>query len=379
MKYLVMIDTIKIRIPFSSQPKWVTEARLLQKLDATNGVFVAYNNPSNSFKKLGIYQPRLTYTERPRGYNIKAYELAIEFSAPKLLYSNNFTELRDTDFDAVVEQLKEVLRKTYGVWLFPHQLANAQVGKIDYSKNIVFTDLTPVSTITEILRKADVSRRYDVQHTNFKNGGHVYHIHTNSLDIAFYDKVADLKQSKISEKRSYEKNGYTQLSLLDELEKQKTVSVARLEIRLNGLAKLRNELKAIELDSTDLRFSSLFKTDISRRVLLRHWKNIFDELPKAPYATLGTVEQNLIAYKQAYPYAKPAETSFAVMIAMIRKDHADERYVRNIIEELFGKHIYYRYKRSGRSPPTKTQLKTLLHITETLTVMAPVSIDDYTL
>ncbi len=374
-----MIDTVKIKIPFSSQPKWVTEAKLFQKLDATKGVFVAYNNPSSSYKKLGIYQPRLTYTERPRGYNIKAYELAIEFSAPKLLHSNNFTELKDTDFDAVIEELKEVLRKTYGVWMFPHQLASAQVGKIDYSKNIVFTDLTPVSSITEILRKADISRSYDVQHTNFKNGGHVYHIHTNSFDIAFYDKVADLKQTKISEKRSYEKSGYTQLNLLDELEKQKTVSVARLEIRLNGLAKLRNELKTVGIDSTDLRFSSLFKTEISRRVLLRHWKNIFDELPKAPYATLGTVEQNLIAYKQAYPYAKPAETSFAVMIAMIRKDCDDERYVRNIIEELFGKHIYYRYKRNGRSPPTKTQLKTLLQITKTLTEMIPVSIDDYTL
>lgn len=374
-----MIDTVKIQIPFSSQPKWVTEARLFSNLDATKGVFVAYNNPSSTYKKLGIYQPRLTYTERPKGNYIKSYQLAIEFSAPKLLFNNNFTELKDTDFDTVIEQLKEVLRKTYGVWLFPHQLAKAQVGKIDYSKNIVFDDRTPVSTITEILRKADISRRYDTQHTDFKNGGHVYHIHTNALDIAFYDKVADLRQTKVSEKRSYEKNGYTQLNLLDELEKQKTVSVARLEIRINGVAKLRKELNVIGVDSTDLTFRHLFSTATSRKVLLRHWKNIFDELPKGPFAVIGTVEQNLIAYKQAYPYAKPAETSFAVMLAMIRKDHADERYVRNVIEELFGKHVYYRYKRCGRSPPTQTQLKTLLHIEATLTEMKPVSIDDYTL
>jgi len=374
-----MIDTVKIIVPFSSQPKWVTEARLLQKLDATKGVFVAYNNPSSSYKKLGIYQPRLTYTERPRGSYQKAYELAIEFSAQKLLFSNNFTELKDTDFNAVVVKLAEVLRDTYGVWLFPHIIAKAQVGKIDYSKNIVFDDLTPVSTITEILRKADVSRRYDLQHTNFKNGGHVYHIHINALDIAFYDKVADLRQTKVSEKRSYEKSGYTQLSLLDELDKKKTVSVARFEVRINGVAKLRKELEVIGVDSTDLRFRSLFNTDISRKALLRHWKNIFDELPKAPYATLDTVEQNLIAYKQTYPNAKPAETSMSVILAMIRKDHDDERYVRNLIEELFGKHIYYRYKRNGRSPPTKTQLKTLLLIEATLTAMTPVSIDDYTL
>ena len=370
---------MKIIVPFSSQPKWVTEAKLLQKLDATKGVFVAYNNPSSSYKKLGIYQPRLTYTERPRGSYQKAYELAIEFSAPKLIFSNNFSELKDTDFEIVIGKLAEVLRDTYGVWLFPHIIAKAKVGKIDYSKNIVFNDLTPVSTMTEILRKADVSRRYDLQHTNFKNGGHVYHIHTNALDIAFYDKVADLKQTKVSEKRSYEKSGYTQLSLLDELEKQKTVSVARFEVRINGVAKLRKELEVIGVDSTDLRFRTLFSTEISRKALLRHWKNIFDELPKAPYATLDTVEQNLIAFKQAYPYAKPAETSMSVMLAMIRKDHDDERYVRNLVEELFGKHIYYRYKRNGRSPPTKTQLKTLLLIEDTLMAMKPVSIDDYTL
>lgn len=374
-----MIDTVRIQIPFNSQPKWVAEAKLLQKLDATRGVFVAYNNPSSTYKKLGIYQPRLTYTERPRGNYIKAYELAIEFSAPKLLFNNNFTELKDTDFDMVIKTLSEVLRTTYGVWLFPHKLTTARVGKIDFSKNIVFDDRTPVSTITEILRKADISRRYDVQHTNFKNGGHVYHIHTNALDIAFYDKVADLKQSKVSEKRSFEKNGFTQLSLLDELEKQKTVSVARFEIRTNGLAKLRKELEAISEDSSDLTFRHLFSTDISRKVLLRHWKNIFEQLPKAPFAVLETVEQNLIAYKQTYPNAKPAETTFAVVLAMIRKDHDDERYVRNLIEGLFGKHTYYRHKQSGRSPPTKTQLKTLLFIEATLTDMIPVSIEDYTL
>lgn len=376
-KEVIMIDTVKILLSYNSQPKWVKEAVLFHNLDVNKGVFVAYNNPSTAYKRLGIYQPRLTYTERPRGKNIKSYQLAIEFSAPKLLFGNNFTELTNADFDDVIAKLVKVLRTTYGIWAFSHLLTNAQVSKIDYSKNIVFTDRTPVSTITEILRKADISRTYDVQHTNFKNGGHVYHIHTNALDIAFYDKIADLRQNKISEKRSYEKGGYTQLNLLDELEKQKTVSVARFEIRLNGVTKLRKELATIGVDNTDLSFRALFNTDISRKVLLRHWNNIFDEIPKAPFAVIDSAEQNLVAYKQAYPHAKPAETSFAVMLAMIRKDHSDERYVRNIIEELFGKYTYYRYKRNGRLPPTKTQLKTLLLIKATIMEMEPVNINDY--
>lgn len=373
-----MIDTVKLIICFNSQPKWVTEAKLFAKVDSNKGVFVAYNNPSTTYKKLGIYQPRLTYTERPAGNYKKNRQLAIEFSAPKLMLSNNFSELTDSHFKTVIKKLHEVLRTTYSVWIFPHLLADAIVGKIDYSKNIVFEDRTPISTITEILRKADISRRYDVQRTNFKNGGHVYHIHTNSIDIAFYDKVADLRQNKVSEKRSYEKNGFMQLSLLDELEKQRTVTVGRFEIRINGMAKLRKELKAVNIDSSNLTFRHLFNTDISCRILLRHWKNIFDALPKAPFAVIETVGQNLIAYKQAYPYAKPAETAFAVLLAVLRKDHDDERYVRNLIEELFGKHIYYRYKRNGRSPPTKTQLKTLLQIEATLMAMNPVSIEEYT-
>ena len=55
-----MIDTVKILLTYSSQPKWVTEAKLFTNVDATKGVFVAYNNPSSTYKKLGIYQPRLT-------------------------------------------------------------------------------------------------------------------------------------------------------------------------------------------------------------------------------------------------------------------------------------------------------------------------------
>ena len=369
-----MIDTVKILLTYSSQPKWVTEAKLFTNVDATKGVFVAYNNPSTTYKKLGIYQPRLTYTERPRGRHIKSYQLAIEFSAPKLLFSNNFTELTDTDFDAVIAKLSEVLRTTYGVWAFPHLLASAQVGKIDYSKNIVFDDRTPVSTITEILRKADISRRYDVQHTNFKNGGHVYHIHTNSLDIAFYDKVADLHQEKVSPKRSYENDGYVQMDLLDELDKQKKVSVARMEVRINGLVKLRQELKAVGVE-TDTTFKELFNTDISRKILLRHWSNVFDKIPKIPLDS-DSPESLLINVAKANPDLTLKQALAVAHYQTMLKDH-DERYIRNLAEGMFNPSQYKRFKQKGREPPDPTQLKTLLYVTDTLTAMRPVSIADY--
>ena len=371
-----MIDTIKIVMPFSQRPHWVEKARLMQSLDTNTGVFKAVANPSSAYKKLGVYQPRLTYVERPTGLYSKQYELAIELSLPKLMFGNNFTELTETDFPGVVQELSDRLRKTYNVWLIPSLLENAKVGKIDYSKNIIFTDQTPVSTIVSNMRMANISKVYDVQNTDFKNGGHVYHIHTNSLDIAMYDKVADLKQEKVSPKRSREKDGYTQMSLLDELEQQKRVTVARFEIWLNGVKKIRAELAAIG-STSDITFKEMFKTDISRKILLRHWNNVFDRIPKALLDT-ETPEQLLLNITKANPDVKAREALAIMGMQLLAAKH-EERYVRNLIEGLFTPAQYRRLLQKSREPPSPTQLKTMIQVTNTLTALKPVRIDDYTL
>lgn len=379
MKYLkdvVMIDTIKLVMSYSQRPHWVEKSRLYQSLDTTTGVFKAVANPSSAYKKMGIYQPRLTYTERPTGLSRKTYELAIELSLPKLMYDNNFSELTDSNFAEVVKKLSKVLKDTYSVWLFPHQLEQASVRKVDYSKNIIFTDQTPVSTIVSNMRTANISKVYDVQNTDFKNGGNVYHIHVNSLDVAMYDKVADLKQEKISPKRSREKDGYTQISLLDKLDNQKRVTVARFEVRLNGVRKIRSELIAIG-SASGITFKELFSIEISRKLLLRHWNNVFDRIPKALLDT-DTPEQLLLNVTRAEPDIKAREALAIVGLKLLANNH-DERYIRNLMEGLFTPSQYRRLRQKCREPPNATQLKTLIQVTETLTAMKPVSIDDYTL
>jgi len=371
-----MIDTIKIIVPYSQRPDWFDKARLQRQFDVTNGYFKATANPSNANKALGIYQPRLAYTEKPLGGYTKSYELAIELSLPKLVFSNNFSELSDADFPEVIKKLSETLHTTYNVWLLWHQLEQARVSKIDYSKNIVFNDHTPVSTIVSKMRTANIYKVYDVQKTDFKNGGHVYHIHTNSLDVAMYDKVAELRQSKVSEKRSYEKDGYIQLSLLDELDKHRSTTVARFEIRLNSMKKIRNELKAIGSNS-DITFRELFSTDISRKILLRHWSNIFDLIPKALLDT-DTPEQLLLNIAKADPAMKARE-ALAIMGLRLLANNQEERYVRNLMEGLFTPSQYRRLRQKSREPLNATQLKTLIQVTNTLTAMTPVSIDDYVL
>jgi hypothetical protein len=382
MKYLKvvlgMIDTVKIVLSYSQRPDWFEQARSQRSFDMTTGLFKAVTNPSSGYKKRGIYQPRLTYTERPLGQYRKSYELAIELSVPKLMFGNNFTELTDDTFTDVIKKLSETIRTTYNIWLFPHLLREASVRKIDYSKNIIFTDYTPVSSIVNSMGKADISRVYDTQATNFKNGGHIYHIHTNSLDVAMYDKVADLKQSKVSEKRSYEKDGYTQLSLLDVLDKpKKPVTVARFEVRLNGKRKITNELNVIGVSDSRLTFQEMFSTDISRKILLRHWNNVFDRIPKVPLDG-DTPEQLLLNITKAEPEMKAREALAIVTLKLLSKDH-EERYVRNLMESLFTQSQYRRLRHKSREPPTATQLKMLIQVTNVLTAMTPVSIDEYVL
>lgn len=371
-----MIDTVKIAVPYHTRPEWFDRVAKTTKHIANSGVFISSVYPGNGYKRLGSYLPKLQYVERPATTTReKTYALNIELSLPKLYFGNNFNELTDELFSVVVNKLSERLQNAYDVRISPSEIEQATLSRVDYSKNTIFTDHTPVSTIVGAIETADIAKTYDVQKTDFKNGGLIYHIHTNSIDIVMYDKVADLRQAKVSDKRTHEKDNYSQLNLISEFEKHKNVTIPRWEIRLNNRRSIRKELKAIGARD-DLRFSHLFSTDISRNILLLHWQKILNRIPKADMVA-DTATQILVSHKQADPDMKFAEASALTLMQLIRKEALDERAVRNIIEGLFGTTQYYRLKNKSREPPTKTQLKDLLYITETLTAMKPVSIADF--
>jgi len=368
-----MIDTIKLVIPYTERPKWIYKVRQEHALDAARGVSRTNINPGNTYKVLGLYRPRMTYIERPKPGG-KTFSLNIELSLPKLMYGNNFKELKDTHFDTLTKKLSKVLKDTYGVWLLPDVLANATVSRVDYSKNIVFNDYTPVSTIINSMKTADISKVYDIQATNFKNGGHIHHIHTNSIDIAMYDKVADLKQEKISPKRSHEKDGYSQTDILNIFDNNKSVSVARFEVRLNGVKKIKAELAAIGT-VCGLTFREMYSNQLARTILLKHWNVILDKIPKALLDT-DTPEQLLLNIAKANPSIKAREALAIVGMKLI-KDKQDERYVRNLMETLFSPSQYKRLHKKSNEIPKATQLKTLLKVSEVISKMEPISVYDY--
>jgi hypothetical protein len=141
------------------------------------------------------------------------------------------------------------------------------------------------------------------------------------------------------------------------------------------MAKVRKELEAINANN-NLQFRHVFSTDISRRILLRHLENITETIPKVE-SIASTASQILISHVNTKPEMKFAEASAYTLMRILRNEIQEERAVRNIIEGLFGSGQYARLKKTGRNPVTNTQLSHLLHITETITEMKPISIAEF--
>lgn len=234
-------------------------------------------NPTRKELLEGIYKPRLTLSNRFAGSSTPALMLKIELSLPKLLYGNNFNELQLKDFIRLTQKLAATL-ESMGVQTTPQALAQAPVSAIHYSKNIALTDgSTPYHYIQKI-KESNIKLSLDVNQTDYRNEGHSYKWHSNSYEVAFYDKIRDLEKGIQSSKRTLEKDSALQLSLLDGFKKRKNLEFLRMEVRLNKRQKIKTLFAKLGIKS-DLTFKGLFKPAISKKVLLHYLDEIESKRP----------------------------------------------------------------------------------------------------
>jgi len=291
-------------------------------------------NPTSSELKRGIYKPRLTVTKRINRDGNFDIPLKIEFSIPKLLYGNNFDELTDADFPVVIQKLKAILNEM-GVRMFEHFLVNAPVSSVHYSKNIALTDYTTPYTYLEQLTKLNINKRLDTNRTDFRNEGHSFKYRANSFEIVFYDKIKDLQQAKLSEKRAEEKDNALQLDLFNVLKQRKPFEVLRFEVRLNHRQKISQILKKIgkEVEPT---FLNIFNQDIAKKVLLHYINEIEEAYPPLMF----------------YQYDSPKKlfTNFLIANPKIKLAHALKMLgLRILLEEIGVREFREITKRYGNS------------------------------
>lgn len=275
-----MLDTIAINLRQSDYTVRYPErfnphaGAMTNPLFGDGGMVKCFYNPSKKEKALG-YLPRLTIYKKPYGDWANAIWMKIEFSAPKLVFGNNFEELNGRgDFNHVIDVLLSALKRM-GIDTTRDLLINAKVSAIHYSKNILLERDTPCSLLIQSLRKLDISARLDLSESIFRNDGQMVKYHASNYEIALYDKVKDLEQaSKYGAGRGTESDYDCQLDFLAVLKKPE---VLRLEIRLKS-RKLKSLLETLGF-KTRTTMQELFCSDLSRAILLHYW----DEITKGLY------------------------------------------------------------------------------------------------
>lgn len=266
-----MIDTVVLTLNpaqyhiidpdrFTPSAHWV--------LTGLDSGIISKQNPTKKELAHGIYKPRLMLADRIVAKDKHEALLKIEVSLPKLMFGNNFDELQQKDFPAVLAKLVRVLQ-SMGVKTTEQFLAQAAVASIHYAKNIVFTDGTIPYFYINKIKEANIKLSLDSNKTDYRNEGHVYKWHCNSYEIVFYDKVKDLVMAKKSDKRAVEKDSSVQMQTLHDLQLKHKFEVLRMEVRLNKRPKIKQLFKTLGVAS-NFTFKSLFKLATAREVLLHY-------------------------------------------------------------------------------------------------------------
>lgn len=261
-----------------------------------NWVRKCVQNPTKEDERMGVYKPRLTYYRR-WDWKTAHYFLKIEFSVPKLLFSNNFDELSDDDFPRVIRALKEKLLDMW-VQVIDGKLEKAIVSTIHYGKNIILHDYSSVSRVLSIISKTNISNRFDTAQTDYQNWWDLFRIHSKTFQIVFYDKIADLDKSQDRGVDKDMKKINYQMSLFDDIQKSenrnkhKSFDVLRFEIRFMNSVKRKAIFKELKIPIEDpFTFQDAFCMENARKILEHHWNILMIDLKILEFVEMQPIDR----------------------------------------------------------------------------------------
>lgn len=318
------------------------------------------------------YKPQLTIYDR------FGWTARIQFSAPKVLYNgNNFNEVVDNDFETLIRKLSFLLGTIY-IAVTPHQLRITEVSKIDYAKNIIFTDRTTSSMILGELNKIDISAKLDHDDRDYKNGGQRLSYHANSWEICFYDKRKELEQyTKYGTKRTDE-DGSIQPELIERILLD-PLEVFRIEYRLNTKNKIREIFSKYNINA-DLKLESVFKKDISQKLLTGIWQVFEDKFDYTLHNSDDPIALLEGVFKAKTDISLLNALAAAMSFYIASSGDGGMKRFREIVEKYSDLRSWQRIKKKQRAVgllPNKTKLEALLQIGKQLEQFEPTKLVDY--
>ncbi len=328
-----MLDTVVLTIPKSklwkpiSEKKWDLFARTL-----SYEKFI--KNPSKNNLDTGLYFPRFLWYRR--FWPIDQESVRIEFSVPKILFLNNLKELKESDFDMVVDTLVERIRMM-GMFIDRESIINAQVSAVHFSKNIVLEDGYTTRYIISELHKVNMRKSFDFTKARYMNDGESLVAHTTSHEMIIYDKVADIKKGP---KRAIDKDQTAyQMSFFDEIPKSELLEILRMEIRLWNKIKVNSVLASLGYNKNPT-FRDVFNTKLSQDVVSKYWNQYMKNVSLWVLSTQSSWKELLMSFLQNSK--KPKEAIYLTWLTLLSRDGDGLRELRAIIEKSAHDRTWYR-------------------------------------
>ena len=335
-----MIDTVILHIP-------IEKVRLLESNPALfpNWHYHSRNanyekwvkNPSQKDKENGITGPCLTKIRRFENGKEVDHFMKIEFSVPKLLYRNNINEVQERDFPLVVSTLKQRLADM-GVIIAEKDIQDALVYTIHPSKNIMLSAGYTASFAIAEIAKINLHKKFDLSKTVWIMGQNLQ-IYSTSYSLVFYDKIAEVNQSK---KKTIDRDRTPQQKslLLDIQHKNPSAEILRFEVRICTKQKLNSLLKSLGFAQNPT-FKDIFKKDICQKILNFYWQTIIKDQNLFIFELLQEPKKLLREILENSKRTKVKEAIYLVALNILCKDDGGIRDLRKILEKYFSTKSWY--------------------------------------
>lgn len=381
---MVGIDTITLTfsptdIIIGNTQRFTPNATTVLNADArnmgSNKYISAKCNPTRQEVAAYGYLPYVTLYKALRAGGLSA-GLRVQFSATKLLYGNNFDELESGDFMAVCRRLRDSLAY-YGITVRGglRTIATARVAGVHYAKNFVFTDYTAAREIIQELQKCDVNSWRSVSTSDYSNNGYGYKTHSKHHELAFYDKLAELRKDKRGQ-AVFDMDAQTQLGLFNNRQMVKPFEVLRMEVRLNNARTIKQQLTKARL-TPSLKLNDICTQGYSKAVLACHLHELYAAYPRISEATVDDPLQLLSELYVQNPERSMSTIVNAVGLYVLSK-HSGTRAMKDIVGSKGSQALMRLVKRANSDLRYRTEKAEVFQVLEReLAAFKPVRLENY--
>jgi hypothetical protein len=292
------MDTVRLKTQFNMPPNspYFSEqvkARDLGLHTSIGGSRFVYSNQTwrKERKLRGLYTPKYWIEQDYINPNITF--LIIEFSAPKLLFGENLTALREEHFPAVVEKLQDFL-KEISIYMTKIQIENLTPIVLAVGRNLNITDVCSCDIAMQALSPFNNRFRSESRLIQFEgNLGREMYFNNKSTTFKIYEKIPEMiANATTKEERklvdawvAYSKSKYGKKKVF-------AIKILRLELTLKTKVAIKQVLK--KYTTTPPTFKSIFNEKMWAELVRKEVDEIYNQ-PINDFIFLATNQEPVIS------------------------------------------------------------------------------------